>query len=699
MHYFRNTALLGLLFLGGFSSGVQALSLELEGGSLVIEDGSVELPEGVRFSGTETVDVQAGQLIFGSGATFDSPSATSHLVTSGTGTVRQTVGSTAVLFPIGSSATSYTPITLTESGTSDTYDLRVRARDNSSGSVDREWYLSEGTSGGGNLSVTVQWNAAEEASSFDRSGALEYGLSNGNDFTSVAISSSVSGSDPYTLSFSGVSTPLSSLAVGNGDALAPFYPPPVASSGSASLLEDSDNATLSASDFGLSGSITKIRIDVLPTLGTLQYLQNGATWVAVTVGQEISVADLASGFLRYLPPEDANGSGLDSLSFSVYDGTSWSVSPAALSFNVTAVEDAPVATGGQISVLPGQSYSSQFTAVDADNDTLTFSIAVPPTIGTLTLDNASTGEFTFSTPLGASGSDNFTFTVTDNTSRSDNGTYLVSINNDPQAGTPDLVSVGPGRTVSGTLTGTDADDDSLTFAITVAPTQGTATLDNASTGAYRYTAPAQPSRRTDNFTFSVNDGRGGVDTGTVRFAINRAPTPPTLAWPKPGALMNRDVVFSISESLDLDNDELTYTLFVCQNNQFTGCPGDVLHRGTAWHEPPSEERGWGLAWASTGGPGDPPPGTMGLAPGWVLAVAAGLLLLALLMPRWGGAVCSTLAVLLLLAGCGQDLRQDPLGAIESAQMQLDPGKYYWKVKVEDTYGLSAESLVQSFEVK
>jgi len=186
------------IFLG--ASATQA-NVYLTGGKIILLGGSLKLDPGV---------------------TFSSYSATNYVVTSGAGTVQQTVGSSAVVFPIGT-LTSYSPITLSNSGTSDTFAVRVANLTNSVSDstkmVNREWFLSEGTAGGSNLSATVQWNASDEGGSFSRSGTLEYGLYNGTTFSTVASSTSITGGDPYLLTLTGIATSFSSLVLGNRGAI------------------------------------------------------------------------------------------------------------------------------------------------------------------------------------------------------------------------------------------------------------------------------------------------------------------------------------------------------------------------------------------------------------------------------------------------------------------------------------------------
>ncbi len=123
-------------------------------------------------------------LTLSSGATITSVTSTNYVQTNGAGQLKQTVAASAILFPVGNSA--YDPFTMTNTGTSDIYGVRVTDGTppspwNATKVVNRSWVVTEATAGGSNLAVTAQWNSpGEEAASF-ASGVIEYiGLYNGS---------------------------------------------------------------------------------------------------------------------------------------------------------------------------------------------------------------------------------------------------------------------------------------------------------------------------------------------------------------------------------------------------------------------------------------------------------------------------------------------------------------------------------------
>ena len=119
--------------------------------------------------------------------------------------------------------------------------------------------------------------------------------------------------------------------------------PPAGSDATVTVAEDGSRS-FSAADFGYSDAdagqgFAQVRIDALPAAGALTL--NG---VAVTAGQTIAVANL--GHLVFTPAPNANGSAYAGFDFSVQDSAgAFDATPNRLTITVSAVNDAPVATG------------------------------------------------------------------------------------------------------------------------------------------------------------------------------------------------------------------------------------------------------------------------------------------------------------------------------------------------------------------
>jgi VCBS repeat-containing protein len=113
--------------------------------------------------------------------------------------------------------------------------------------------------------------------------------------------------------------------------------------------------------------------------------------------------------------------------------------------------------------------------------------------------------------------------------------------NDAPAIKDRAITIGAAKSESGTADALDPDaGDELTYSIAVAARQGTATIDDAKTGKFTYTANAD-AKGTDSFRIRVKDKAGASSSCTVKVTIASPPPPgapktappPTKPPPKP----------------------------------------------------------------------------------------------------------------------------------------------------------------------
>ncbi len=147
-------------------------------------------------------------LIIGSAASVSGYGSDVFFLTDGTGKlVKQGLGTTEFTYPVGYDVDTYTPLTISENGTSDDIGVRCHAAPLSNGSsgtaltadaVNIAWEVSEGTAGGSSLSALAEWPAAEELSSFDRTdcGLARYNTGTDWDLPPASMGTSI-GTDPY----------------------------------------------------------------------------------------------------------------------------------------------------------------------------------------------------------------------------------------------------------------------------------------------------------------------------------------------------------------------------------------------------------------------------------------------------------------------------------------------------------------------
>jgi len=256
--------------------------------------------------------------------------------------------------------------------------------------------------------------------------------------------------------------------------------------------------------------------------------------------------------LIYLPATNYNGS--DSFAFKANDGTVDSGS-ALVSITITAVNDAPSANDQAVSTDRNVAKSVTLTGMDPDGDTLSFTVATPPTKGVL---SGSAPNLTYTPNYNVTGTDSFTFRASDGTLNSATATISINIAQGPNTvpvASAQSVTTAEDSATSVTLAGTDADDDALTFTIVAGPAHGAL---SGSAPNLIYT-PALNFSGTDSFTFKVNDGTADSAPATVSVSVtpeNDAPVALIQSLTTP-----EDTATAISlAGTDVDGDALQFSV-------------------------------------------------------------------------------------------------------------------------------------------
>jgi VCBS repeat-containing protein len=324
----------------------------------------------------------------------------------------------------------------------------------------------------------------------------------------------------------------------------------------------------------------------------------------------------SDGSFTYTPNTNYNGS--DSFTYTVSDGNGGS-DTATVYITVNPVNDLPIlspVTSGSIAEvrLSGSTtdsgLSGTLSASDVEGDTLTYGIqggtssggyaTLAGTYGTLSV-NESTGAYTYTKndasieamDDGETASDVFTVTVSDGYGGPVTQTYTVNVTGADDQPTLSPVTSGSisevrlsGSTtdsgLSGTLSGSDVDVETLTYGIqggtssggytTLAGTYGTLSV-NESTGAYTYTKNAASIEAMDDgetasdvFTVTVSDGDDGPVTQTYTVNVTGADDQPTLSPVTSGSISEVRLSGSTTDSglsgtlsgSDVDVETLTY---------------------------------------------------------------------------------------------------------------------------------------------
>ncbi len=302
-----------------------------------------------------------------------------------------------------------------------------------------------------------------------------------------------------------------------------------------------------------------------------------------------SVGAAVNGTVSGTPPTvtftpAANFNGVASFTFSANDGTGTSLSPATITINVAAVNDAPVATSQSVNATEDTPVAVTLSGTDAENSPLTFQLVAMPTKGTFT---GTAPNLTYVPSLNSNGVDTFTFTVRDGalTSAAATVTLNVAAVNDPPVAQGQTVSTAEDTPLALVLAGSDADLDTLDYFIQGNPSHGTL---NGTAPTVTYTPTANYSGP-DTFTFYVRDRPANASSTPVTVtvnvtAVNDAPTatPQTLSTPEDTPLV---VVLS---GVDVEGSPLTYTVLTQPaNGTLTGTAPNLLYTpATNYHGGP-----------------------------------------------------------------------------------------------------------------
>lgn len=177
----------------------------------------------------------------------------------------------------------------------------------------------------------------------------------------------------------------------------------------------------------------------------------------------------------------------------------------------------PVALDQNEGTNPDVVFSGSLLASDADGDPLTYSIVGNPAAGAVILSGAGNRTFTYTPGAGFSGTDSFTFQASDGEDSSNTATVTVNVNFKPVA-TGGSLATSEAAPISGSVSATDAEGDSFTFAISSQPVKGSITAFDEATGDFTY-SPNPIQDGPDNLSIIALDPYQASDPAVVNLEI------------------------------------------------------------------------------------------------------------------------------------------------------------------------------------
>ncbi|WP_161957577.1 Ig-like domain-containing protein [Mariprofundus sp. EBB-1] len=280
--------------------------------------------------------------------------------------------------------------------------------------------------------------------------------------------------------------------------------------------------------------------------------------------------------------------GADSFIFQVSNGVT--VASATVTLNIQQVFGAtPVASDGVASTLEDTAVTGTLTAVDPDNEALTYAIATAPAAAGGTVSISKAGGFVFTPALNFNGTTTFTFTASDphpNTSNIATVTITVQPVND--APVANQLNKGATEDVAApiTLAGTDIDTALLNYLVVTPPVHGTL----SGIGQAQTYTPNANYNGPDSFTYMVNDGM--LNSAVVTVSLNIAPVNDAPVANGQTLIVQPGTPIAITLSgSDVDGDPLSYIVQSAPSagGTFSGITPGVAGPATFTFNPPASQ--------------------------------------------------------------------------------------------------------------
>lgn len=203
-------------------NGFSVQNLQIDNAANVSLGGAATVGTSLAFT-TGKVSLNGFDLSIGSAASITGADNTKFIVTNSTGSlVKNALGVTPFIYPVGFDGSSYNPTTITQNGTADNIGVRCLQNALTTGAtgsafvkevVDASWSITEAVAGGSNLSITSTWNAGDELPGFNRTKTgISYFDGTGWDMTNSVVTAAT-GAGPYSITRSSVNN-LGVFAVG-----------------------------------------------------------------------------------------------------------------------------------------------------------------------------------------------------------------------------------------------------------------------------------------------------------------------------------------------------------------------------------------------------------------------------------------------------------------------------------------------------
>jgi len=205
------------------------------------------------------------------------------------------------------------------------------------------------------------------------------------------------------------------------------------------------------------------------------------------------------------------------LTISISDSKYTEFANAYISIN-NLNDNNPIANNNHFYTNEDESFSNNLTAIDLDNNTLSFEIVSSPTKGLASINNTSTGSFSYSPNENESGTDSFSFIANDGKTNSNTAIITISITpiNDAPTANNSNVNTSENQAVKGNFSANDVDNDTLEYFIYSQPSKGIVNIESSNSFVY---TPSNGMSGSDSFIFYASDSEASSNTAIVSINI------------------------------------------------------------------------------------------------------------------------------------------------------------------------------------
>ena len=240
---------------------------------------------------------------------------------------------------------------------------------------------------------------------------------------------------------------------------------------------------------------------------------------------------------------------------------------------ITPENELPTVQPQTVVLAEDSSLDIAFLGMDNDGDSLGYSVVTAPSSGILSVSQAgpdSEPVTTYTPNANFNGSDSFTYKANDGVLDSTTVAVSITVNpvNDAPVATAITQSLNEDASINLTLSGTDLEGDTLSYALVTQPVNGSI---SGNLPNLIYT-PSPNFVGTDGFIFAANDGAATsapVSVALTVTAVNDAPT----ANAQTPSVDEDSALPIILSGADIDGDSLTYSV--------VGQPASGILSGTA----------------------------------------------------------------------------------------------------------------------